>query len=383
MGYKESDIKVYGRFWSETTDGKIIDANQIDGVDLNATLTEEEWIKNYTVNVTIGDIDVEIPRCYKSSDADPTTLGYKIYRYLKHDDQYITYKYVLGNSTKKLTVDNVKNLDIINEYGQLYADAVFASISGGNKSQSQSLATISYGSYATASGFGAKSFGIFSEASGDNSFAIGLSTRANTDNSFAGGFESEANGRYSFAFGQQVKTEANYSAAFGAKTRACATNSFVVGQNTVAGEGATASFVAGTGTRSSITAQAVVGRYNAQNDNALFIVGSGSSDTARANAFEVLSNGIKTDSIQPLTAGNELYLNGAVRTNIITPITDGAALYLNAEVNTNNNTIYASDIRLPFSGASKTSTVTEVNSKLNKSAISYDRETGVLTIDVR
>lgn len=31
MGYKDSDIKVYGRFWSETTDGKIIDASQIDG----------------------------------------------------------------------------------------------------------------------------------------------------------------------------------------------------------------------------------------------------------------------------------------------------------------------------------------------------------------
>lgn len=34
MGYKNSDIKVYGRFWSETTDSKIIDASQIDGFNL-------------------------------------------------------------------------------------------------------------------------------------------------------------------------------------------------------------------------------------------------------------------------------------------------------------------------------------------------------------
>lgn len=34
MGYKNSDIKVYGRFWSETTDSKIVDASQIDGFNL-------------------------------------------------------------------------------------------------------------------------------------------------------------------------------------------------------------------------------------------------------------------------------------------------------------------------------------------------------------
>ena len=53
------------------------------------------------------------------------------------------------------------------------------------------------------------------------------------------------------------------------------------------------SHASGYGTRATATAQTVVGKNNKENNDALFIVGNGSSsaDANRKNAFEVLLNG--------------------------------------------------------------------------------------------
>jgi hypothetical protein len=51
------------------------------------------------------------------------------------------------------------------------------------------------------------------------------------------------------------------------------------------------SHAGGLGTKATAVAQTAIGKYNAEDNNALFIVGTGSSDTNRANAFTTGNDG--------------------------------------------------------------------------------------------
>ena len=79
-------------------------------------------------------------------------------------------------------------------------------------------------------------------------------------------------------------------------------------------------FVHGHRLTSSAYYQAVLGKYNKDNGDALLIVGNGTGDADRKNAFEVLTDGIKTSSIADIGSNNTIYfeshLNGDRKSSI-------------------------------------------------------------------
>lgn len=110
----------------------------------------------------------------------------------------------------------------------------------------------------------------YSFVGGDGSFAT-------NENAMALGYHCNAKGLASQAMGYDCNALGNTSHAGGARSEATGSGSFAHGD----------------GVKATARCQAVFGLYNATNSNALFQIGNGSSDTARSNAFEVLSNGIK------------------------------------------------------------------------------------------
>jgi hypothetical protein len=107
--------------------------------------------------------------------------------------------------------------------------------------------------------------GIVGQSVGEGSHAEGYRTRSEGRASHSEGYVSTAKGDYSHAEGYYAHSIGEYSHAEGYHTKATA------------------------------EAQSVVGRYNKETD-ALFVVGNGSSDTVRNNAFMVNKDG--TASVQ-------------------------------------------------------------------------------------
>ena len=120
--------------------------------------------------------------------------------------------------------------------------------------------SIAIGNQAAATGNYAISIGNFTTASGEKSVAMNDSTTAEGANSFAGGLESKTIGNNSFAFGSNVVTNKNNSAAFGI--------------------------------------------YNLADENTLFSIGNGDSDTERSNALEITKTGGKLHDKDIATADN-------------------------------------------------------------------------------
>lgn len=118
-------------------------------------------------------------------------------------------------------------------------------------------------------------------ADGESATAFGYSTKSNGKVSIAGGNSSEANDNGAFAMGYKAKANGKYSVAMGHSTEANGVGAIALGYGTKAGNK---------------DGQIVVGKYNADNEAALFIVGSGTSSANRKNAFEVTNGGIKVGS---------------------------------------------------------------------------------------
>ncbi|EDP94951.1 hypothetical protein U8527_15450 [Kordia algicida OT-1] len=96
-------------------------------------------------------------------------------------------------------------------------------------------------------------------------------------------------GLYSFAAGRNTRANGVGTTAFGKDTQAITSYSTALGDGTIAG--GYASLVVGVGTKSNNSSQFVNGTYNVEDNSASLIVGNGTSDTERQNAFVVKSNG--------------------------------------------------------------------------------------------
>lgn len=147
------------------------------------------------------------------------------------------------------------------------------------------------GRYTTASGSYSHAEGGFTIASGDYSHAEGGSspsipgvTIASGDSSHAEGGITTASGDYSHAEGRRTTASGNYSHAEGNSTTASGS----------------VSHAEGSGTKASSDNQHVQGKFNVEdsNDTYAFIIGNGTADSARHNAFAVDWNGL-------------IYVNGA------------------------------------------------------------------------
>jgi hypothetical protein len=134
-------------------------------------------------------------------------------------------------------------------------------------------------------------------STGYGSVALGLGTKANSSGSVALGSYTTSSGSASFATGQSTLSSGSTSTALGSGTWASGQSSLATGTSTRAtGNGATAF---GEQTIAQAYDSLVLGRYNiAQGTTTswvatddLFVIGNGTADTARANAYVVKKNG--------------------------------------------------------------------------------------------
>lgn len=149
------------------------------------------------------------------------------------------------------------------------ANGEFSTAMGGNSIASGYVST-AIGHTTIASGYASMAMGYFTTASGSNSVAMGSNTLAGGDFSTSMGVGTIANGTYSTTMGFNTKVVGNIATS--------------MGFNTIARP----------------YASLVLGRYNDTTSinstswdvlDPVFVIGNGSSNTARTNAFTVLKSG--------------------------------------------------------------------------------------------
>lgn len=172
----------------------------------------------------------------------------------------------------------------------------------GHNAKATVSGAIGIGSYVTSNSPYTIAIGYNCNANKSYSVAIGSNNTASAAGAFALGYSTTAGGKYSATFGQNTSTAAEGAIAFGNTSKANVTsnsgayNSLVGGYYSESSHNAT--IVVGNQLRSANINGAVFGQYNSieglgttANDRALLILGNGSSDATRSNAFVVLRDG--------------------------------------------------------------------------------------------
>ena len=155
----------------------------------------------------------------------------------------------------------------------------------------------------TLAGYAASAEGSGSQAPAKYSHAQNMNTKATGLASHAEGLGTTSSGQFSHSEGTSAIAKGDASHAEGRSTQSLANGTHSEGGYTTAqgsfshAEGAStlakgiASHAGGYHTIASVDYQTAIGMYNKQNPNALFVVGNGTSEDARTNAFEVLKDG--------------------------------------------------------------------------------------------
>lgn len=148
-------------------------------------------------------------------------------------------------------------------------------------------------------------FGINTKATGSSSFAAGSTAYATGGQSFAINANTTASGMNSFSGGSGTTASADYSFAVGFGTVSQSSYSFVIGKHNL-----------NPGTYSTNTWIST---------DPLFVIGNGTSTTARNNALTVLKNGnVLIDKATQVNSTYKLDVNGKMRALEIVVNTTGA-----------------------------------------------------------
>jgi len=178
-----------------------------------------------------------------------------------------------------------------------------ASHSEGTKTKATGDYSHSEGEQTEASGIASHAEGFKTKSSGNYSHSEGTETIASGENSHAEGHDSIASGHASHAEGEQTEASGDFSHSEGGETVASGDYSHAEGYNTEAegnyshAEGyrteasGLASHAGGRGTVAAGDDQTAIGRYNVVDTLKLFIIGNGTDDNNRSNAFAVNANG--------------------------------------------------------------------------------------------
>ncbi len=205
----------------------------------------------------------------------------------------------------------------------------------GNSTTASGFASTSLGEYTIASGFYSTAMGQSSTALGAASTAMGQSSTASGAASTAMGIASTASGTYSTAMGQNTVASGNSATAMGQYSTASGVGATAIGYgpfasgvfstamglNTVAsGDYST---VFGFQNTAGAYASLAIGQFNDSiatssrtswiPTNPVFIIGNGTADNARSNAFMVLKNGNTGISATPVN-GQKLTVGGKTTT---------------------------------------------------------------------
>lgn len=140
----------------------------------------------------------------------------------------------------------------------------------------------------SASGSSAVSLNYQTAATGNASLAIGSSTQSIGENSFAGGLSTQSTGYSSAALGRETVASGNHSLSIGQGTNSHAFNSVALGQY------------------NSVSNNADPDTY--LTTNTAFVIGNGTADNARSNAFKVMFSG-------DTYVSGSLYLEGSAITS--------------------------------------------------------------------
>ena len=234
--------------------------------------------------------------------------------YTKYEDNVVVFTSNVSQYKDKLISIRYKTSDIIPIFNfgsntcssQLSSSFGSGNASHGPSSFSQGEGNISSGYGSFASGFGNKALGNYSHAEGyqttsyDNSHAEGQGTYA-YDRSHAEGESTIAN---------------NTSHAEGLETHATGAYSHAEGDSCVAS--GPASHASGTGTLAQYSSQTAIGKWNAIDDNFAFIIGNGSDNSSRSNAFAVTWDGTPRGSKVQHNVGTTFTLSAGVIPGFVT-----------------------------------------------------------------
>lgn len=127
-------------------------------------------------------------------------------------------------------------------------------------------------------------------AKGVGSHAEGFNTRAFSQYTHAEGYETSANGRYSHVEGRETKTVSGALCAHAEGYKTGASGRYAHAEGYLSKAIGKASHASGIGSEAREEAQTVIGKYNTDSADALFIVGNGADEDNRSNAFEVISD---------------------------------------------------------------------------------------------
>ena len=204
--------------------------------------------------------------------------------------------------------------EVLNLYdGMNVASGAYSTAMGHHTVASGDYA-VSQGRWTTASGLASRSSGLLTYATGHYSTAEGTRNKATKNDAHAEGNSTTASGNASHAEGQNTLASTHYAHAEGWKTQATGIAAHAEGEGTIAKK----------------RAQTAMGKWNVADSDSWLIVGKGSSDTDRSNAFRVSSAGAgyfasdvyANDSKKLAT---EEFVNNAV-TNIEIPTNDNVLL---------------------------------------------------------
>ena len=164
--------------------------------------------------------------------------------------------------------------EIFNDYDNNIAAGLYSTASG-YQTQSIGNYSIANGWWTRADGQCAVASGLLTRASGHFTHAEGTRTLASINNAHAEGDLTQATGRQSHAEGVQTIASGYCAHAEGSNTKA--TNYY--------------SHAEGLGTIAAGRNQTAMGKYNISDTKSLVIVGNGSKDTTRSNAYKLDANG--------------------------------------------------------------------------------------------
>jgi hypothetical protein len=173
------------------------------------------------------------------------------------------------------------------------------SVAMGSNTKAKGDFSTAMGHITTASGIRSTAMGWETTALGNNSTAMGDSTTASGFVSTAMGSATTASGYISTAMGIYTTASGHSSTAMGQRTMAEGTSSTAMGYHTTAS--GSASLAMGSRTTAPSFAETVVGLNNTDytpnstnnwiSNDRLFVIGNGTSSSARSNAMTVLKNG--------------------------------------------------------------------------------------------
>ena len=155
-----------------------------------------------------------------------------------------------------------------------------------------------------ATGARSVALGKYTTAEGNNSVVINYNNIAtkNGEHGFAAGQANTVNAIGSFAAGHRNTNNGAHSAVFGGANTNNATHGFILGKYNNLGEDAEGTFITGAYNTSNTPNQIVGGKYNVESPNGILVLGNGTNNLNRKNAFVVNNNGTIEIDGKPMTA---------------------------------------------------------------------------------